>query len=138
MHEEWRLPDAIPVTINMGPGDDELFYHGGNGKFAPVERIFAGPGDDKIRPRRAALSHGAEAIYGGSGADLLLGTNNDFYGDNLFGGAGPDILKTKGGADLLNGGGSHDVCNGGTNQNIGKVVRERDRARGCEKQRNIP
>ncbi len=143
LRDYWHLPHGIAVNVDLGPGDDKMLYHGGtDSRFLPLEQIFGGPGDDRIQPRQPQVALAAEAIYGGAGADLIVGANEtfNFSPDNLFGGSGPDILKAKGGPDRLSGGGGHDVCDGGNNRKFSGVPtpHERDKAHGCEKQRNIP
>jgi Ca2+-binding RTX toxin-like protein len=77
-----------PLTIDGGPGDDELL----RGSFEP-DVIRGGPGDDVLDGQS-----GADLMDGGSGSDAFTAGDGD---DNLVGGPGADSFVANFGNDVI-------------------------------------
>ncbi|MCF8052347.1 MAG: tandem-95 repeat protein [Desulfobacterales bacterium] len=97
-------------TFNTGAGDDEIFATEGD------DTVRAGEGNDLVIGRE-----GEDKISGGDGHDILYGDEpldqgeGQLFGfkDNLYGGAGNDVLSGGGGSDVLEGGTGEDQLFGG-------------------------
>ena len=88
-----------------------------------ADSLVGTPGNDVI-----ATLDGNDVVDGGGGDDLVCGGNGD---DALAGGPGNDRLLGDAGNDTLRGGpGTKDLCKGGAGN--------RDRAKKCEKVRQVP
>ena len=99
-------------------GDDEIHYSGearGNSRFY----ILGGTGNDVIEfhKRQFHASSGTrDGVYGGAGADLIVGAEGMLF---FSGGSGPDRLVGGGtSGDLMDGGPGADVLIGGRGQDI--------------------
>ncbi len=115
-----------------GPGVDRVSFYSRTGR---VRVDLDGRADDGLSGERDNIRPDVEEIYGGSGADRLIGNGaaNLLYGDVgadrleghggddelvgggaenemdvLLGGAGDDSLESGGGGDILNGGADDD------------------------------
>lgn len=141
-------PDVLPGrggndTINGLGGNDTLSGEGGNDAVRAGtgnDAVSAGPGTDSV-----SGDAGADRLAGGSGNDLMRGgTGNDTVRggsgiDRLFGQAGLDRLFGDAGRDRLVGGAGRDRCNGGPPAPKGpRAARKGDKAKGCERQRQVP
>jgi Ca2+-binding RTX toxin-like protein len=99
-------------------GDDEIHYSG-----AATSRsrfyILGGTGNDVIefhKTQHHASSGTRDGVYGGAGADLILGAEGMLF---FSGGSGPDRLVGGGSrGDLMDGGPGADVLVGGSGQDI--------------------
>ena len=109
--------------INGLGGDDVLAGYGGNDTIdggEGIDQIFGMDGDDILRGGGSPDWRGDE-IYGGAGNDILYGsdqTNGVKYslfpnGDFIYGGAGDDIIYGNDGDDSLHGDGDGDDRFGG-------------------------
>ncbi|NNF71611.1 MAG: hypothetical protein HKN02_05395 [Rhodobacteraceae bacterium] len=102
-------------TVTGGPGDDQIFLEGGNDESTPsdIGGIPQDGGNDIIRggTENDIISdrYGANELYGEEGADTLRAV--DFPGDDtpdlLFGGFGADLLIGDDG-DIMEGGARED------------------------------
>ncbi|HHC29184.1 MAG TPA: calcium-binding protein, partial [Rhodobacterales bacterium] len=70
--------------------------------------IDLGDGNDQFFARDGSMT--SEAVEGGGGNDVLLGSKGD---DDFSGGSGSDRLAGRGGADMLDGGADDDAIRGG-------------------------
>lgn len=96
------------------------------------DRIFGGPGDDRIETLAVRdvvrarggddyvlAGTGRDVVYGQTGNDTLMGEGgaDQLFGNNgndrLFGGGGPDVLDGGNGRDTLDGGPGADVLDSG-------------------------
>lgn len=95
----------------LGGGGNDLIY-GGN----EYDTILAGAGDDTVWGNA-----GRDEVFLGNGDDLFedAAQHGDGHSaDDVFGGAGSDLLNGRGGDDTLNGGGQTDTLEGGLGQDI--------------------
>jgi Ca2+-binding RTX toxin-like protein len=126
--------------------DDSDFMDGGSG----TDLLVGNAGNDSLfgdiswDPTRAAgftgdssVAHGADTIFGGKGIDKIYGNqgNDVLYGggaiadptdqsDDMYGGAGNDLLFGNGGNDIMIGGAGNDTFYGGAGDDwfvIGEV-----------------
>jgi Ca2+-binding RTX toxin-like protein len=123
------------LEVTFGAGSDSFDIGGsgyGAGLVAPTIRVAAGPGNDVVDLRAAALRE--SEVHGAKGNDRLIGTEvqDSFFGgaggDDLFGLGGNDLLYGQGGVDVLRGGSARDFCDGGGGE---------DRGSACEKKRRF-
>lgn len=103
--------DAIQMTVNLGPGDDEFQFPN---RWVTVEpdcipdstlgplTLNGGDGNDRISTDNVSgdVNVGPATIGGGGGNDLIIGT---LLGDTIDGGSGDDQLFAGPGNDLLQG-----------------------------------
>jgi Ca2+-binding RTX toxin-like protein len=120
-------------TLDGGPGDDRLsgdadadVLIGGTGN----DRILAGPGNDRI-----LAGPGNDAAWGGPGNDRVYGGPGD---DRVYGEAGNDLLYGEAGKDTLSGGAGRDLLVGAAGKDLCLGGAGHDRARSCERRRQIP
>ncbi|NOX57162.1 MAG: hypothetical protein GXP27_22555, partial [Planctomycetes bacterium] len=101
--------DALPLTVDLGSGDDVLTSGGGddwiNAGFGK-DTVNAGPGNDWVFG-----SAGQDWIAGGDGDDMLYGQGSS---DTVDGGAGADYVDGRVGRDWLLGGDGDDTIRGGS------------------------
>jgi VCBS repeat-containing protein len=115
------------VDVILGTaGDDAIFLddsfsafpNGPVARFAGVERIEGGAGNDVIDLTSNIYAYGNVTLDGGDGNDVLWASSgNDVLlggagNDDLFGGAGQDYLEGGTGNDTLNGGRGNDLMQG--------------------------
>lgn len=131
-------PDVIVATssateVHAGPGNDRICG-------SPL--AYGGDGNDRILLGRSVS--GDIELMGQRGADLIVVTAPLFA--FLYGGAGPDVLKARGGEQWLLGGPGSDRMSGGAgpDQLLGGGGQDRayggdgvdrcdaERVRGCE------
>jgi hypothetical protein len=99
-----------------------LRYTGSAGKCGKQEVTMLGTeGNDSLKG-----TPGKDVINALRGNDKVNGLGGN---DRVCGGKGKDKLKGAGGKDFLHGGPQRDVCNGGPGK---------DKAKACEKEKNIP
>ncbi len=132
---------VVPVSINLGPGDDGLLAIPNDDNSGLVESTFClvgfkvltdafnpsitasgGSGDDDLDatgPLTATLSgdEGKDVLLGGTGADLLSGGPG---GDRIDGLSGADIISGGDGLDDLEGGPDDDQIVGGEGNDLEK------------------
>lgn len=113
-------------TLTGGRGADELY--GGNGDDrlnvdASDTVIDGGAGFDTVYVRTSAsfalsmAASGVEAVYGGSGADIIDALDS-VHGVTISGGAGDDSLYGSGFSDRINGGAGADFIQGGNGDDV--------------------
>jgi Ca2+-binding RTX toxin-like protein len=97
------LPPGYSVTVDGGPGDDQLNPPIGGSSVT----FLGGDGNDTLKGQA-----GNDTLDGGAGNDTLTG---DTGNDTLQGGPGDDALRGDGivtGADVLDGGAGRDTIDG--------------------------
>lgn len=114
-----------------GPGDDRIGGGAGRdtasyaGSANPVTVSLATTGA-QATGRGLDTLQSIEDLYGGAGADKLIGKAGP---NHLHGGGGADTISGRAGDDHLDGGKGGDVCNGGVGTDTAYV---------CETKKNIP
>ncbi len=127
------------ALINTGSGDDEIHgmepmtVHSNEGNDTIILQsmkedgdnlIFAGAGNDTIKPYDIPLYRPAATIYGEDGNDKIYGGSDAqaMYGgagkDTIYGGTGGDLISGGGGNDRLFGEGGKDRIYGGVGRDI--------------------
>ncbi|MFK8115622.1 MAG: LamG-like jellyroll fold domain-containing protein, partial [Rubripirellula sp.] len=126
---------GIDQLIGDG-GDDELRGEAGNAELQAGQRLFGGPGRDRLyaySDSTTVANVAGDQLFGDSGGDFLYGnvrvevlvggSGNDFISGDLY--AGPDTTNKRTNADssgandiLLGGGGEDQLFGGGGNDEI--------------------
>jgi len=99
-HASCQSQEVADLAIDLGDGDDQLTVtHDPPRMYGPRLVASGGDGNDVLRadPRSGARNE----LYGGAGNDVLVGGT---YTDALYGGGGNDRLVGGGSSDLLCGG----------------------------------
>ncbi|WP_158968558.1 calcium-binding protein [Chachezhania sediminis] len=102
------FPDLLVIPLRykyLGGEYDDVYI---TGSFDDIARGHAG--DDTFE----GLT-GNDKLYGGKGADWLLGAEGN---DELYGGNGHDLIEGAADNDYAKGGKGHDVVNGGAGDDI--------------------
>ena len=97
------------VTVNLKAGTAD-FGGGDTAHITSIETVLGGSGDDLI-----AGSNAANELSGNGGADTLNGLGGN---DMLNGGDGEDLIQGGGGNDTLDGGGGADTLRGGAGADV--------------------
>ena len=98
-------PDVIVATSSA----TEVHARGGDDRICGSPLVYGGDGNDRILLGR--VWSGDIELSGQRGADLIIVTAPVFA--FLYGGAGPDVLRTGGGEQWLSGGPGSDRMSGG-------------------------
>lgn len=97
--------DSAP-DVFIATSHDDILVAGADGDAT----LFAGAGDDTVN------SYNSNKVYGGPGADLLIGS--DFAVNYLYGNAGADTLRGRASSDYLFGGKGQDTVYGGRGTDV--------------------
>lgn len=100
---------AIKINLKVN-GNQTLAGTAGTDKFASIENIVGGSGNDTLNG-----STKANSLYGGDGKDILNGKEGHDY---LVGGDGNDNIKGYGGNDTIIGGAGRDVMYGNAGADV--------------------
>ena len=115
--------DANVLVLTDDANGDALFVDdiytalGDHARFAQIDEIRAGAGDDIVdmTSERYAYEGDGITIYGGSGNDTIWGGAES---NTLFGDAGNDRLVGSSGDDVIAGGSGNDAMHGGGGDDI--------------------
>lgn len=121
---EWTYEDGEDPVTGGAAGDDRIEGYGvilgmaGGGGDDVIwdertEEVYGNAGDDVIRTGYHVIPITDLLVSGGAGDDLLVDVSADGYDSVMYGGAGNDVLRGKGGEDLLVGGAGNDQAWGG-------------------------
>lgn len=111
-----------PVTVHSNEGNDTIILQSMKGDGDNL--IFAGAGNDVIKPYNISLYRPAATIYGEDGNDKIYGGSDAqaMYGgagkDTIYGGTGGDLISGGGGNDRLFGEGGKDRIYGGDGRDL--------------------